>query len=29
MAYGDFIDLPRRMTSDKVLLDKAFNNAKN
>ena len=25
MAYGDFKDLPRRTTSDKVLLDKTFN----
>ena len=30
MAYGDFKDLPRRTTSDKVLRDKAFiNNVKN
>ena len=29
MAYGDFKDLPRRTASDKVLLDKAFNIAKN
>ena len=29
MAYGDFKDLPRRIASDKVLLDKAFNIAKN
>ena len=30
MAYGDFKDLPRRKTSDKVLRDKAFiNNVKN
>ena len=28
MAYGDFKDLARRTTSDKVLKDKAFNNAK-
>ena len=28
MVYGDFIDLPRRVTSDKVLCDKAFNVAK-
>ena len=25
MAYGDFKDLPRRTTSDKVLPNKAFN----
>ena len=24
MAYGDFKDLPRRATSDKILYDKAF-----
>ena len=29
MAYGDFKDLTRRMASDKVLRDKAFNVAKN
>ena len=30
MAYGDFKDLSRRKTSDKVLRDKAFiNNVKN
>ena len=29
MAYGDFKDLERRTTSDKVLIDKAFNFAKN
>ena len=29
MAYGDFKDLPRRTTADKVLRDKAFNIAKN
>ena len=29
MAYGDFKDLPRRMASDKVLRDKAFNIDKN
>ena len=29
MAYGDFKDLARRTTSDKVLRDKAFNIAKN
>ena len=29
MAYGNFKDLPRRTASDKVLLDKAFNIAKN
>ena len=29
MAYGDFKDLNRRTTSDKILLDKAFNIAKN
>ena len=29
MAYGDFKDLKRRTTSDKVLRDKAFNIAKN
>ena len=29
MAYGDFKDLARRTASDKVLRDKAFNNAKN
>ena len=29
MAYGDFKDLPRRMTADRVLRDKAFNIAKN
>ena len=28
-AYGDFKDLARRTTSDKVLRDKAFNIAKN
>ena len=28
MTYGDFKDLPRRRTSDKVLCDKAFNIAK-
>ena len=29
MAYGDFQDLARRTTSDKVLRDKAYNIAKN
>ena len=29
MAYGDFKDLNRRTTADKVLCDKAFNFAKN
>ena len=29
MAYGDFEDLIRRTTSDKILHDKAFNIAKN
>ena len=29
MAYGDFQDLARRTTSDKVLRDKTFNTAKN
>ena len=29
MAYGDFKDLGRRTTSDKILSDKAFNIAKN
>ena len=29
MAYGDFKDLTRRIPSDKILLDKAFNIAKN
>ena len=29
MAYGDFKDLARRTTSDKVLRDKAFNIARN
>ena len=29
MAYGDFKDLPRKTTSDKVLRDKGFNIAKN
>ena len=29
MAYGDFKDLARRTTSDKVLRDKAFSIAKN
>ena len=29
MAYGDFQDLPRGTTSDKILYDKAFNIAKN
>ena len=29
MAYGDFKDLVRRTASDKVLIDKAFNIAKN
>ena len=29
MAYGDFEDLTRRVFSDKVLRDKAFNIAKN
>ena len=29
MAYGDFRDLARRITSDKVLRDKEFNIAKN
>ena len=29
MVYGDFKDLTRRTTSDKILRDKAFNIAKN
>ena len=29
MAYGDFKDLTRRTTSDKILHDKPFNIAKN
>ena len=29
MAYGDFKDLARRTTSDKILRDRAFNIAKN
>ena len=29
MAYGDFKDLTRRLSADKVLCDKAFNIAKN
>ena len=29
MAYGDFKDLTRRVASDKILRDKAFNIAKN
>ena len=29
MAYGDFKDLPRRTSSDRVLGDKAFNIPKN
>ena len=29
MTYGDFKDLPKRTTSDKVLRDKPFNIAKN
>ena len=29
MAYGDFTDLKRRIASDKILRDKAFNIAKN
>ena len=29
MAYGDFKDLTRRIASDKILHDKAFNNTKN
>ena len=29
MAHGDFKDLARRTASDKVLIDKAFNIAKN
>ena len=29
MAHGDFKDLARRTASDKVLRNKAFNNAKN
>ena len=28
MAYGDFKDLARRITSDKILRDKVFNIAK-
>ena len=28
MAYGDFKDLTRRTSSDKILLGKIFNNAK-
>ena len=29
MACGDFEDFPKRTASDKLLLDKVFNNAKN
>ena len=29
MAYGDFKDLPKRIASDKILRDKAFDTAKN
>ena len=29
MAYGDFKDLTRRTTSDKILREKAFNITKN
>ena len=29
MTYGDFKDLPRRTTADKVLCDKSFNIAQN
>ena len=29
MAYGDFKDLTRKTSSDKILRDKAFNIAKN
>ena len=29
MAYGDFKNINRRITSDKILHDKAFNIAKN
>ena len=29
MAYGDFEDLPKRIASDKILPDKAFNIFKN
>ena len=29
MAYGDFKDIKRRIASDKILRDKAFNIAKN
>ena len=29
MAYGDFKNLTRRTTSDKILRDKAFNIVKN
>ena len=29
MAYGDFKNLPRRTTANKVLRDKVFNIAKN
>ena len=29
LPYGDFIDITRRTSSDKVLCDKAFNVAKN
>ena len=29
MVYGDFKDLARRMASDEIPLDKAFNIAKN
>ena len=29
MAYEDFKDLTKRTTSDEILYDKAFNNAKN
>ena len=29
MTYGAFKDLPRKTASNKLLCDKAFNNAKN
>ena len=29
MTYGDFKDLPKRIVSDKILHDKAFNIVKN
>ena len=29
MGYGNFKDLTRRTASDKILCDKAFNDAKN